>query len=351
MRSIDISQLLHFSEQGLLHTSGAKSGAIKGISTPEKISKDSLVFISKPEHIEECKKHSPLVVIATQNLSDQLKQQSFSFTLFTVKDLKPAMGLLLPLFDDKQDRFPNQIHPTAVIAKTAKLGNQVRIGAFTVIDDGAIIGDNTIIGPHCLIQKNSKVGSNSILHAFIFLGADCEIGNFCEFHSHTSIGSDGFGFATDRNYVHTKIPQIGKVVFEDHVEVGSNCCFDRATLTETRIKKGTKIDNLCHFAHNCVIGENSLIAAGFFVAGSSQLGARFTTGGNSVVSTHINICDGVTLAGRSTVTNDVTEAGQYGGYPLQKIRDALKTISTIGNLVEMRKTIAKISQHLNLKND
>lgn len=350
MRTIDISQLLNFTEKGLIFLSGAKSGAIKGISTPENIIKDSLVFISKPEHIDLCKKHQPLVVIATQNLQELLTQ-SFSFTLFTVKDLKPAMGLLLPLFDDKIDRFPNQIHPTAVVSPSAKIGSQVRIGAYSIIEDNAVVGDNTIIGPHCLLQKNSKVGIHSLLHGFIFLGAECEIGNHCELHSHITIGSDGFGFATDKNYSHTKIPQIGKVVLEDFVEVGANSCFDRATLTETRIKKGTKIDNLCHFAHNCIIGENSLIAAGFFVAGSSNLGARFTTGGNTVVSTHINICDGVTLAGRSTVTNDVIEPGQYGGYPLQKLRDALKTISTIGNLVEMRKTLAKISQHLNLKNE
>ncbi|MCK6598714.1 MAG: UDP-3-O-(3-hydroxymyristoyl)glucosamine N-acyltransferase, partial [Bdellovibrionaceae bacterium] len=193
------------------------------------------------------------------------------------------------------------------------------------------------------------IGNSSILHASIYLGSHCEIGSHCEVHPHTSIGSDGFGYYTDQNYHHHKIPQIGKVVIEDRVEIGSNCCFDRATITETRIKKGSKIDNLCHFAHNCSLGENSLIAAGFFVAGSTHLGHRFTTGGNSVVSTHLNICDGVTLAGRSTVTNDVVEAGQYGGYPLQKIKDALKTISSLTKLVEMRKQLSKIIATLNIK--
>lgn len=350
MKTLDISQLLNFSEKGLIFLSGAKNGAIKGVSTPENILKDSLVFISKPEHIELCKRGQPLVVVATQNLKELLNQ-SFSFTLFTVKDLKPAMGLLLQLLDDKSERFSDQIHPSAIIAKSAVIGKQVRIGAYSIIDENTVIGNNTIIGPHCVIQKNSKIGDNSLLHGFIFLGADCEIGSHCELHAHTTIGSDGFGFVTDKNYTHTKVPQIGKVIIEDQVEIGAHCCFDRATLSETRIKKGTKIDNLCHFAHNCTVGENSLIAAGFFVAGSSQLGARFTTGGNSAVSTHIHVCDGVTLAGRSTVTNNVTEPGQYGGYPLQKIRDALKTISTIGNLVEMRKTLAKISQHLNIKHE
>lgn len=345
MRSLDISQLVSLSSKGISYISGAKTGSIDGISTPENIVKDSLVFISKVEHMESCLKYHPKVVIATAALLSDFKVET-SFTLFQVNDLKPAMGLILPLFDDKLERF--QSHPTALISPNAKIGTDVKVGAYSIIEDGAIIGDGVIIGPHCLIQKNAKVGSHSLLHGFVFLGADCEIGKNCEFHAHTTIGSDGFGFATDKNYHHTKIPQLGKVIFEDDIEVGANCCFDRATLTETRIKKGTKIDNLCHFAHNCTIGENSLIAGGFFVAGSSKLGNRFTTGGNSVVSTHINVCDGVTLAGRSTVTNDVTEPGQYGGYPLQKLRDALKTISTLGNLVEMRKTLAKISQHLNI---
>lgn len=347
MRKINITQLLSLDEKVLHYNYGPKEGVINGISIPENVKPNTLVFISKPEHLQACISGKAKVVIALKSITNLTDEHSF--TLFSVENLKLAMGLILPLFDDKTDRFNFQIHPTAVVPKTAQIAANVKIGPFSVIGENVIINSNTIIGPHCIIENNAKIGNASLLHGFIFLGSECEIGNHCEIHSHTSIGSDGFGYATDKNYHHHKIPQLGKVIIEDNVEIGANCCFDRATLTETRIMKGTKIDNLCHIAHNCTVGENSLIAAGFFVAGSTRLGNNFTTGGNSVVSTHLDVCDGVTLAGRSTVTNDVTEPGQYGGYPLQKIRDALKTISTLGNLVEMRKKISKITQHLNLK--
>lgn len=350
MKELDISNLLEVNPKELLFISGPRSGVINGVSTPEEARKDSLVFISHAEQINKCISNQVKVVIALKTLIQDI-DVSHSLTLFAVENLKTAMGIILPLFDDKVSRFVFQIHPTAIIAPSARVSKDVKIGPYSVIGENTTINSDTIIGPHCIIENNAKIGKSSILHGFIFVGAHCEIGNSCEIHPHTTIGSDGFGFSSDKNYHHKKVPQIGKVVIEDNVEIGANCCFDRATIAETRIKSGTKIDNLCHIAHNCTIGENSLIAAGFFVAGSSNLGARFTTGGNSVVSTHINVCDGVTLAGRSTVTNDINEPGQYGGYPLQKLRVALKTIATIGSLVEMRRKISKISHHLNLKDD
>jgi UDP-3-O-[3-hydroxymyristoyl] glucosamine N-acyltransferase len=346
MNIIQLTELINLDPQNLIYVSGPKSGLISGVSIPENIAKNTLVFISKDEHLQSCIKEKASVVIATKTLIQN--EKVYPFTLFSVNNLKDSMRLVLPLFDSKLERFNFSIHSTAVISESAQLGKNCKIGPYSVIGNNVIIKDNVIIGPHCIIESDSKVGSSSILHGFVFLGSLCEIGSNCEIHPHTTVGSDGFGYTTDRNYQHHKIPQLGKVIIEDNVEIGANCCFDRATLSRTLIKKGTKIDNLCHVAHNCTIGENSLIAAGFFVAGSSALGDNFTSGGNSVVSTHIKICPNVTLAGRSTVTKDITEPGQYGGYPLQKLKDALKTISSIGKLVEMRKTISSIYKHLNL---
>jgi UDP-3-O-[3-hydroxymyristoyl] glucosamine N-acyltransferase len=136
----------------------------------------------------------------------------------------------------------------------------------------------------------------------------------------------------------------------DKVEIGSNCAVDRATLTSTYIRSGTKLDNICHIAHNCDLGENGFYAAGFMMGGSTKIGRQFVTGGCTVVTAHVTLADNVVLAGRSTVTNDVLEAGQYGGYPLQPLKEAMKTSINIGQLNEFRKKLNRVMKHLHLTN-
>ena len=130
------------------------------------------------------------------------------------------------------------------------------------------------------------------------------------------------------------------------MEIGSNCAIDRAKLASTHIRSGAKLDNICHIAHNCDLGEDGFYTAGFMMAGSTTIGRRFMTGGNSVVSAHLTLADDVVLAGRSTVTADVTEGGHYGGYPLQPLKDAMRTIASLGQINEMRKTLNRLSRHL-----
>jgi len=132
------------------------------------------------------------------------------------------------------------------------------------------------------------------------------------------------------------------------VEIGSNCAVDRATLTSTYIRSGTKLDNICHIAHNCDLGENGFFTAGFMMGGSTKIGRQFVTGGNSVVTAHITLGDNVILAGRSSVTCDVPDAGSYGGYPLQPLKEAMKTIANIGHLNEIRKNLNRVMRHLHL---
>ena len=182
----------------------------------------------------------------------------------------------------------------------------------------------------------------------MFVGAGCELGTGCEVHPHTSIGSDGFGYAPGAGGRPVKIAHLGNVVIGDSVEIGSNCAIDRAKLSSTYIRTGAKLDNLCHIAHNCDLGEDGMYTAGFMMAGSTKIGKRFVTGGNSVVTSHLTLADDVTLAGRSTVTNDVREPGAYGGYPLQPLREALKTLVTIGQLNDIRRNLNRVMKHLGL---
>lgn len=339
--------LLNISDTDLKHVYGNITSPVHAISTPEKVKKSSLVFVSTKDQWDAVITGQAALIIALEKIipSDFPK----NISIFSTKNIKLTMTQVLPLFDNSSKKFHKGIHPTAVISEHAVLGKNVSVGANCFIGKNVKIGDGTRIGPNSVIEDDVTIGENTILHAQVFVGHNCIIGNHCDIHAHTTIGSDGFGFYTDNQYKHYKVPQIGTVVVGDRVEIGASCCIDRATIDTTTVGTGSKLDNLCHIAHNCTVGENSLIAAGFFVAGSTHLGKRFTTGGNTVVSTQLNIADGVTLAGRSTVTNDIPQSGQYGGYPLQPLKDALRTISTLGNLVDMRKKISLILKTLSIK--
>ena len=329
---------------------GSKDNVCKNVQPPDLAQTENLVFISTPEQLQEALKRQVKTAIIHDKCLNSTTSLPKDLLVFQTQNISQAMSAVLPLFDTKKTRFnwEQDIHPTAVIHPTAKVNALVKIGPNAVIGAYASIGSHTVIGANTVIESNAQVGSHCLIHSLVFIGSHCEIGNHCEIHPHTSIGSDGFGFATDNKFQHHKIPQLGKVVIENHVEIGSNCAIDRATLTETRIRAGTKFDNLCHVAHNCDLGSDGLFAAGFFVAGSSKIGSRFMCGGNVAVTSHVKLTDGVILAGRSTVTNDVTEPGQYGGYPLQPLKDALRTIANTAHITEIRKQLQKVLKHLKL---
>ena len=217
-----------------------------------------------------------------------------------------------------------------------------------MVGAGAEIGDGCLIGAHTVIENAARIGERTILHPHVFVGADCRIGEDCEIHPHTSIGSDGFGYAVDPDGRPRKISHLGNVVIGDAVEIGSNCAIDRAKLTSTFIRSGTKLDNICHIAHNCDLGENGFYTAGFMMGGSTKIGRQFITGGNSVVTEHVTLGDNVVLSGRSSVTNDVPLAGHYAGYPLQPLKQAMKTAVNIGHLNEIHRNLKRVMKHLNL---
>lgn len=350
----------------LIWQSVDKEKGIEQVNPPALANTTSLVFVSSEDDLKTAlDKGSAIIIvlgtvwkalsnkvekgiISIQEMEQKFKKQT---TLLTTPNISMAMAEILPLFDFKLNKLSEVkgIHPSAFVDSTAKIGSNVKIAPFAYVGKDCLIGDNSIIGPHCTLEMESQVGEFTTLHASVFVGTRCRIGNHCEIHPNTTIGSDGFGYFSTGKGSPQKIPQIGNVLIEDFVEIGSCCSIDRATLTSTKIKSGTKLDNLIHIAHNCEIGENGMIAAGFMMAGSTKIGRNFMTGGNSVVTGHIEIADGVVLAGRSTVTKSILESGSYGGYPLEPLKDALKTLANLSNLSEMRKILNKVVKHLNLE--
>lgn len=316
---------------------------------PPNLARDNaLVFTSTQEHFNSAIEKKASVIVFHSNIDTQ--SASPDIALFETAHIQMAMSAILPLFDGKMNRFiqEEKIHPTSIIHPSAHIGKNVFIGPYVIIGENTQIGDHTTIGSHCVIENNVHIGDHCLLHPTVFIGAQTIIGHHTEIHPHTTIGSDGFGFAIDRAGIANKIPQIGRVIIGNHVEIGANCTIDRAALTETIIHDGVKVDNLCHFGHNTEVGDHSLITAGFFIAGSSKVGKHFVCGGNTAISDHKTVTDKVTVAGRSTVGHDITEPGQYGGYPIQPMRTYLKTQATLPNISDMKKQIAKILKHLQL---
>lgn len=334
----------------LHYVQGPLVAKVLRVLPPEQANPEALVFVSKQDQLEIALKHNASIVVAHKSLTIPEKSHA---CFFITPHIQLAMALVGGLFDKKIQRFQQEehIHPKSFVHPTARLGKNVIVGPCAVIGSEVHIGDNSIIGANTVLETHVHIGHNTIIHPLVFVGAYCEIGAFCEVQPHVTIGSDGFGFVPLKDSHPVKIPQNGKVIIEDHVEIGANCTIDRAALTETRIRAGAKLDNLVHIAHNCEIGQNALIAAGFMMAGSSKIGKNFMCGGRVVVADHVNITDNVMIAGLSGVTNDISEAGQYGGYPLQPLKDSLKTLANTIHLTKIRKQLGRIVKHLNLSDE
>lgn len=318
---------------------------------PEEVLSGSLVYVSDPQQLAEARRRKPAILIVTAKMAGCVDAQTDAETCcFSVQSISMGMAVLLKYFDRKRFRFTQwgERHPTAVVHPAATIGARTILGPYCVIGAHADIGSDCMIGAHTVIENDVRIGARSVLHPQVFVGAGCQIGDECEIHPHTSIGSDGFGYAVDPDGRPRKISHLGNVKIGDGVEIGSNCAVDRATLTSTYIRSGTKLDNICHIAHNCDLGENGLYTAGFMMGGSTKIGRQFATGGNSVVTAHITLGDNVVLAGRSSVTCDIPDAGAYGGYPVQPMKEAMKTIANIGHLNDIRRNLNRVMRHLNL---
>ncbi len=318
---------------------------------PEESCPQSLVYVSEPGQLADGHVRSAAILIIHKRLEKHLEQaRQWKCCIFSTAVIPLAMASLLQYFDRKVERFSQwgARHPTALVHPTARIGANVMLGPYCLIGANSVIGDNCMIGSHTVVENEVHIGTDTILHPHVFIGSGCKIGSGCEIHPHSSLGSDGFGYAPDAKGSPHKIPQLGNVVVGDRVEIGSNCAIDRATLASTYLRSGVKLDNICHIAHNCDLGEEGFYTAGFMMAGSTKIGKRFMTGGNSVVSSHLTITDNVSLAGRSNVTKSITQAGAYGGYPLQPLQDALRSTASIGHLTQMRHDLKKVMTHLHL---
>lgn len=318
-------------------------------TTPAHGKQGTIVFVDNESACKEVLLAQPTAVVTNPKYLTRINELKEPKSILVTANVPLAMAQITKKFfwESPFKAFQNEeIHPSSIIALSASIGKNVIIGPNVFIDENVIVEDGAFIGAQCVLQSKSYIGKNSVLQPLSFIGYECHLGTECVVQSNTSIGTEGYGFATDQNGHHHRIPQTGIVFIEDRVEIGSCCAIDRGAIEETRIGEGTKIDNLCHIAHNVKIGKNSFITAGFVIAGSTVIGDNFACGGHVSINGHITITDNVRLAGRSVVHHSIKESGAYGGHPLQKIQDYLKTIASLEHLTEMRKDSFKIKSKI-----
>jgi UDP-3-O-[3-hydroxymyristoyl] glucosamine N-acyltransferase len=238
-----------------------------------------------------------------------------------------------------QPREKRGVHPTAVIDSSARIGANASIGAYVVIGADVEIGEDCTLMPHVAIYRDVKIGKNFFAHSHVSIRENCEIGNNVLLHNGVVIGSDGFGFAKDDSGNWYKIPQTGRVVIEDNVEIQANSCVDRASLAETRIGRNTKIDNLAQVGHNCIIAENSMLCAQVGLAGSTEIGKNVILAGQVGVAGHCKIGDGVIATAQSGVPGDVPAGSVVSGYPAIDNRRWLRSAAVFAKLPELARAI------------
>jgi UDP-3-O-[3-hydroxymyristoyl] glucosamine N-acyltransferase len=241
--------------------------------------------------------------------------------------------------------FPRTIHPTAVIDDSAQIGTDVSIGAHVVIEGDVVIGDRTTVLPGTCVMRHSRLGADCLVYPNVVLREYTEIGDRVILHAGVVLGSDGFGFLTEGT-THLKVPQIGRVVIEDDVEIGSNSCVDRATTGVTRIRRGTKIDNLVQVAHNVEIGEDSLVCAQVGISGSTQIGNRVKLAGQSGLAGHIRVGDGAVVGAQAGVTKTVAPDACVSGYPSRDHSQAMRQYASLARLPEMLDVVRQLEQRI-----
>ena len=264
--------------------------------------------------------------------------------LLRVKNPRLAFARVLEIFYVKP-YCSSGISDRTVIGRDVVLGSDLSLHPCAVVADGAKIGDRVTLYPGVYVGSGSIIGDDSVIYPNVSIGERVTIGQRVIIHAGTEIGSDGFGFVTDGGR-HHKIPQVGGVIIEDDVEIGGNCSIDRATLGNTIIKKGTKLDNQVHVAHNVTIGEHCLLAGQSGVAGSSTLGDYVVLAGQAGVSDHTIVGDRAMAGGKAVIVRDV-EAGQIiAGFNAMPLRTWLKVQAVLPKLPELKKNIAELQKQV-----
>jgi UDP-3-O-[3-hydroxymyristoyl] glucosamine N-acyltransferase len=301
----------------------------------------ALSFLANPKYEHYIYTTGSSIVLVNKSFVPASKVNA---TLIRVDNAYEAFASLLLLVDQAKPRKKG-IHPTAVIEKSASVGAEVYIGPYVYIGEDCAIGDGCAIYSHVSIGDKTRIGKNSVIFAGVKIYHECIIGEGCTVHAGTVIGSDGFGFAPQSENEFIKIPQIGNVILEDHVEVGANVTIDRATMGSTIIRKGVKLDNLIQIGHNVEVGENTVIAALSGLAGSCKIGKNCMFGGQIGISGHIKIANGTKIGAQAGILGDIIEENHaFQGSPAIDLKNFFRSTVIFNRLPDLKRTVDKLER-------
>ncbi|MCK9481191.1 MAG: UDP-3-O-(3-hydroxymyristoyl)glucosamine N-acyltransferase [Bacteroidia bacterium] len=319
---------------------GNQNLVITGVAGIDEALPSQLSFISNLKYIQKIKNTKAGAVIVNKDL--QLVELPAGLTLIRVSDPYLAFCMVLDKYFNPI-KFQSGIEPHSYVHSGATIADSCYIGAFSYVSQGAQLAEKVQIYPHVFVGSNIKIGKNTIIYPGVTLYPETEIGENCIIHSGTVIGSDGFGHAPMPDGSYAKIPQVGKVVIGNYVEIGANCTIDRATLGETRIEDGTKLDNLIQIAHNVKIGKHTVIASQSGVSGSTTLGNYCMVGGQVGFAGHIQIADKSRFGAQSGVPASIKEEGKdWMGTPIVPLKENLKAMVMSRNLPKLEERIRQL---------
>jgi UDP-3-O-[3-hydroxymyristoyl] glucosamine N-acyltransferase len=329
---------------------GNPKQVVTGLSKIEDGKKGTVSFLSNPKYEPFIYETNASLVIVNKAfvLAKPVKE---TCTLIKVEDAYACFAKLLSVYNEAIEK-PAGISAKASISKSAKIGDNVYIGDYVVIDDNVVIGDHTHIYANTVILNNVTIGQKVKIFPNVTIYRDCVVKDHCTIHAGAVIGADGFGFAPNAENNYQKVPQIGNVILEAHVDIGANTCVDRATLGSTVIHKGVKLDNMVQIGHNVEIGDNTVIAAQTGIAGSAKLGKNMMVGGQVGIVGHISLADGTLIGAQSGVPKTIKKEGTVLlGSPAYEADDYKKSYMGFRRLPQIMERLKALEDELKLLRD
>jgi len=322
---------------------GDPNAKVNNVARIEEAGAGCLCFFSNPKYEEYVYTSKASIILVNESIE---LTKPVSSTLIRVKDAYSGFAFLLEQYNKMMSgNSKTGIEQPSYVSDTATIGKDVYIGAFSYIGEHVVIGDGVKIYPGCYIGNNTTIKEDSKIYSGVKIYHECELGCRVVLHSGTIIGGDGFGFAPQDDGTYKKIPQLGNVIIEDDVEIGTNTTIDRATMGSTIIRKGVKLDNLIQVAHNVEIGAHTVIASQTGISGSAKIGSHCVIGGQVGMVGHIHIADGTKINAQSGISKSVEKPGiTLNGSPAFEYKSSLKSQAIFRNLPEVQQRIQKLEE-------
>jgi UDP-3-O-[3-hydroxymyristoyl] glucosamine N-acyltransferase len=318
---------------------GEGTSDISGVAGVEYADSSQITFLANPKYAHKVKDTKAGAILLAEPMPALLIPQLISSNPYL--DFARALALFY-----QPPRPKAGVHPTASIAGSARIGANASIGPFAVVGENAVIGKNAVLHPHVVIYEGAQIGDDFLAHSHAVVREFCRVGHRVTLQNGAVVGGDGFGFAKRADGTHEKIVQSGVTVIEDDVEIQSLTSVDRATVGETRVRRGAKIDSLVQVGHACVVGEDDIICAQTGLAGSTILGKGVLLAGQVGVSGHLTIHDGAVVYAQSGIGHDVPSGATVSGSPAFDAREWLRAITAFQKLPEVLRRVRQLEKHL-----